>query len=52
MSSTEKFIVPASIVDEVLEVCDRRGVRPMPDSAEVAFPERRVRGVAHGRQHH
>ena len=41
MSSTEKFIVPASIVDEVLEVCDRRGVSPMPANAEVAFPEPR-----------
>ena len=41
MSSTEKFIVPASIVDEVLEVCDRRGVSPMPDNAEVAFREPR-----------
>ncbi|OBJ01346.1 SDR family NAD(P)-dependent oxidoreductase [Mycobacterium sp. 1465703.0] len=39
ISSTEKFIVPASIVDEVLEVCARRGVSPMPDNAEVAFPE-------------
>ncbi|OBH56172.1 SDR family NAD(P)-dependent oxidoreductase [Mycobacterium sp. E2479] len=38
ISATEKFIVPASIVDEVLEVCDRRGVSPMPDNAEVAFP--------------
>ncbi|MGN6338248.1 SDR family oxidoreductase, partial [Mycobacterium sp.] len=41
MSSTEKFIVPASIVDEVLEVCDRRGISPMPDNGEVAFPEHR-----------
>lgn len=39
MSSTEKFIVPASIVDEVLEVCERRGVSPMPGNAEVAFPQ-------------
>ncbi|OBB82541.1 short-chain dehydrogenase [Mycobacterium colombiense] len=39
MSSTEKFIVPASIVDEVLEVCERRGVSPMPGNVEVAFPE-------------
>ncbi len=42
-SSTEKFIVPGSIVDEVLEVCERRGVSAMPgkalDKAEVAFPE-------------
>lgn len=41
ISSTEKFIVPASIVDEVLEVCERRGVSPMPGNAEVAFPEPR-----------
>jgi len=39
MSSTEKFSVPASIVDEVLEVCERRGVSAMPEGAEVAFPE-------------
>jgi len=39
MSSTDKFFVPASIVDEVLEVCERRGVNAMPDNAEVAFPE-------------
>lgn len=41
ISSTEKFIVPASIVDEVLEVCERRGVSPMPGNAEVDFPEPR-----------
>ena len=39
MSSTDTFIVPASIVDEVLEVCDRRGISAMPDNAEIAFPE-------------
>jgi NAD(P)-dependent dehydrogenase (short-subunit alcohol dehydrogenase family) len=39
MSSTDSFIVPGSIVDEVLEVCDRRGISAMPDNAEVAFPE-------------
>ncbi len=39
MSSTEKFFVPASIVDEVLEVCERRGINAMPDNADVAFPE-------------
>jgi NAD(P)-dependent dehydrogenase (short-subunit alcohol dehydrogenase family) len=39
MSATEKFIVPTSIVDEVLEVCERRGVSAMPGNAEVAFPE-------------
>lgn len=49
ISSTENFIVPASIVDEVLEVCARRGVSPMPGNAEVAFPEP---GQAHGRQRH
>ncbi len=41
ISSTEKFIVPASIVDEVLEVCARRGVSAMPGNADVAFPEPR-----------
>ncbi|OBH88352.1 SDR family NAD(P)-dependent oxidoreductase [Mycobacterium sp. E2733] len=44
ISSTEKFIVPASIVDEVLEVCERRGVSPMPGNAEVAFPEHQRNG--------
>jgi NAD(P)-dependent dehydrogenase (short-subunit alcohol dehydrogenase family) len=39
VSATDKFIVPESIVDEVLEVCDRLGISAMPDSAEVAFPE-------------
>ena len=39
MSATEKFIVPDSIVDEVLEVCDRLGISAMPENAEVAFPE-------------
>ncbi|MGD1238421.1 SDR family NAD(P)-dependent oxidoreductase [Mycobacterium seoulense] len=39
ISSTEKFFVPASIVDEVLEVCARRGVSAMPGGADVAFPE-------------
>ena len=39
VSATEKFIVPESIVDEVLEVCDRLGISAMPDIAEVAFPE-------------
>ncbi len=41
MSSTEKFLVPTSIVDEVLEVCERRGISAMPDNADVAFPEPR-----------
>ncbi len=39
VSATENFIVPDSIVDEVLEVCDRLGISAMPDNAEVAFPE-------------
>ncbi len=39
ISGTEEFIVPDSIVDEVLQVCDRRGISAMPDSADVAFPE-------------
>ena len=39
VSATEKFIVPDSIVDEVLEVCDRLGISAMPDNADVAFPE-------------
>jgi hypothetical protein len=38
-SSTDKFIVPESIVGEVLEVCDRLGISPMPDDAEITFPE-------------
>lgn len=44
MSSTEKFIVPASIVDEVLEVCGRRGVSPMPGGTDIEFPEPRDHG--------
>ncbi len=39
ISATEKFLVPDSIVDEVLEVCDRLGISAMPDNADVAFPE-------------
>lgn len=39
MSDTGHFIVPDSIVDEVLQVCDRRGISAMPDNADVAFPE-------------
>ena len=39
VSATDAFIVPDSIVDEVLQVCDRRGISAMPDNAEVAFPE-------------
>lgn len=38
VSSTDEFIVPESIVDEVLQVCDHRGISAMPDDAEVAFP--------------
>jgi NAD(P)-dependent dehydrogenase (short-subunit alcohol dehydrogenase family) len=43
MSATDKFSVPSSIVDEVLEVCERRGVSAMPGQrlgeTKVAFPE-------------
>lgn len=39
LSATDEFIVPESIVDEVLQVCDRRGISAMPGNAEVAFPE-------------
>jgi hypothetical protein len=39
ISATKTFIVPDSIVDEVLEVCDRRNISAMPDNADVAFPE-------------
>jgi NAD(P)-dependent dehydrogenase (short-subunit alcohol dehydrogenase family) len=39
ISATEEFIVPTSIVDQVLEVCDRLGVSPMPGGADVEFPE-------------
>lgn len=39
ISATDNFIVPTSIVDEVLEVCGRRGISAMPDNADVAFPE-------------
>ena len=39
ISATEKFVIPDSIVDEVLEVCDRLGISAMPDNADVAFPE-------------
>lgn len=41
LSSTDRFIVPDSIVDEVLQVCDRRGISAMPDNADVTFPEHR-----------
>lgn len=37
--ATDRFIVPDSIVDEVLQVCDRRGISAMPDGAAVAFPQ-------------
>lgn len=39
LSSTDQFIVPDSIVDEVLQVCDRRGISAMPDNSDVVFPE-------------
>ena len=38
VSATARFIIPDSIVDEVLEVCDRLGISPMPDNVEVDFP--------------
>lgn len=38
-SAAQPFSVPDSIVDEVLEACDRLGVSPMPGNADVAFPE-------------
>ena len=39
ISTTDPFTVPDSIVDEVLEVCDRLCISAMPDNADVAFPE-------------
>ncbi len=39
ISATTNFIVPDSIVDEVLEVCGRRGISAMPDNADISFPE-------------
>lgn len=39
VSATDRFAIPDSIVDEVLEVCDRLGISPMPDNAEIEFPE-------------
>jgi NAD(P)-dependent dehydrogenase (short-subunit alcohol dehydrogenase family) len=39
ISATEPFSVPDSIVDEVLDVCDRLGISAMPGNAEVAFPD-------------
>jgi NAD(P)-dependent dehydrogenase (short-subunit alcohol dehydrogenase family) len=39
ISATDPYSVPDSIVDEVLEVCDRLGISAMPDDADVAFPE-------------
>jgi len=39
VSATDPYLVPESIVDEVLEVCDRLGISPMPDNAEITFPE-------------
>ena len=46
VSATDSFIVPSSIVDEVLEVCSRRGVSAMPGNAEIAFPEPERQGSA------
>lgn len=42
ISLTEPFAVPDSIVDEVLEVCDRLGISAMPGNADVAFPNSSV----------
>lgn len=39
ISATDPYIVPDTIVDEVLEVCARLGISPMPDNADIAFPE-------------
>jgi NAD(P)-dependent dehydrogenase (short-subunit alcohol dehydrogenase family) len=39
LSMTDPYIVPDTIVDEVLQVCDRLGISPMPDNAEIAFPD-------------
>lgn len=39
VSATDPYLIPDSIVDEVLEVCERLGISAMPDNAEVAFPE-------------
>lgn len=39
ISSTDKFLVPGSIVDGVLEVCARRGVSAMPGNAAITVPE-------------
>lgn len=38
ISATDSFLIPDSIVDEVLEVCARRGISAMPDDAEIVFP--------------
>lgn len=40
VSGTDEFIVPESIVDEVLQVCARRGISAMPGNADVSFPSR------------
>ncbi|MGE2730613.1 SDR family NAD(P)-dependent oxidoreductase [Mycolicibacterium vaccae] len=39
LSSTDSFTVPDSIVDEVLQICERRGINAMPDDGAVAFPQ-------------
>lgn len=39
VSAIDRFIVPETIVDEVLDVCDRLGISAMPDDADVSFPE-------------
>ena len=39
ISATDSFIVPESIVDEVLDVCELLGISAMPNDTDVAFPE-------------
>jgi NAD(P)-dependent dehydrogenase (short-subunit alcohol dehydrogenase family) len=39
VSAIDEFIVPDTIVDEVLDVCARLGISAMPDNADVSFPE-------------
>jgi NAD(P)-dependent dehydrogenase (short-subunit alcohol dehydrogenase family) len=46
ISATDPYLVPDSIVDEVLEVCGRLGISPMPDDAEISFPEPTNHGAA------
>ncbi|CAA0124484.1 Putative short-chain type dehydrogenase/reductase [Mycolicibacterium vanbaalenii] len=39
IANVDDFIVPTSIVDEILELCERRGVSAMPDNMEPHVPE-------------